>query len=370
MRLLRTAVYEDKKAFRQLWDLCFDDSKKFSDWLFDNRFVPEYSVCTEEEDGSISSEIQGLPLFLQVRGKIVPSVMTAGVCTHPDYRHQGYMKELYTYYMNMVREKGIALCPNTPVSIGMYYCVGNYPVSDIMLLKTEKAEKLPYCEYAKTDLKGDISGLLQCYNIATSDWSGAAKRSFADFSLKRYDYIAGDGKCISIEKNGKTEGYAVYFEDEKGVYGEEIIARNTETEQALCEILINIADGRKAELKLAAFSKVNIDGCEKQILAKNVCGITDVTAFLKLVGKPLDIAIKIDDDIISKNNGVFFMDGGRSTKTPQLEMKIYALAQWLFGYRSLKELEARGFVKVYDKTAAAGLDRLFPKEKCRIIDEY
>lgn len=370
MKVLRPAEMKDKVAFRKLWDISFDDTQKFSDWLFDSRFVPEYSVCIEEEDGSISSEIQGLPFFIQVRGKIIPSVMTAGVCTHPDYRRCGYMKELYTYYMNMVRKKGIALCPNTPVSIEMYFCVGNYPVSDIMFLETEKAKKTHDISFCDIDLKGDISGLLACYNISTADYSGAAKRSYADFSLKRFDYLAADGKCAAVKNGNEIDGYAVYFDEEDEIFGEEIIAKNTKTEQTLCEILLNIADGRKAQLKLPSFCKVNVSQCSKRIVPRNVCGITDVSALLKYVGKDINITLKIVDDVVKENNGLFYINGDRSEEKAQIEFAVYCFAQWIFGYRSIKELAAEGHVNIIDKGAADRLDALFPKQKCRIIDEY
>jgi predicted acetyltransferase len=367
---IRPAEIKDKAAFRELWDISFDDTKKFSDWLFDSRFVPEYSVLIEEDDGRVTSVIQGLPFFVQVRGKIVPSVMTAGVCTHPDYRKRGYMKELYTYYMNMVRQKGIPLCSNTPVDINMYLCVGNYPVSDIMFLETEKAKKLSDIKCCKIDLKNDVSGLLACYNIVTSDYSGAAKRSYADFSLKRFDYLAGDGKCIAIKNGNDIDGYAVYFDEKDGIFGEEIIAKNTKTEQALCEALLNLGTGRRVQLKLPSFSNVNISQCDKKIMPRNVSGITDISSLLKYIGKSIDITIKIDDDVVTENNGLFYINGEKSSKKAQLEFKIYRFVQWIFGYRSIKELAAEGNVNIIDKEAADKLDRFFPKQKCRIIDEY
>jgi predicted acetyltransferase len=280
------------------------------------------------------------------------------------------MKKLYTYYMNMVRNKGIALCPNTPVSIEMYYCVGNYPVSDIMFLETESAKKTGSAEYHDVDLSQDISGLLPCYNIATSGYSGVVKRSYADFSLKRFDYLAAFGKCIAIRNGDETDGYAIYFDEEKELFGEEIIAKNTKTEQSLCEALLNIADGRKVQLKLPAFSDVEISQCIKKVMPRNVCGITDVSAFLGHIGKNIDITVKVDDDVVKENNGLFYINGEKSEKAAQLEFKIYYLAQWLFGYKSIEELSLEGKVFIFDKEAADKLDILFPKQKCRIIDEY
>ena len=52
MTMLRQARSSDKAEFRMLWDMCFTDSENFRNWFFENRYIPAYSVCMEE-DGKI-----------------------------------------------------------------------------------------------------------------------------------------------------------------------------------------------------------------------------------------------------------------------------------------------------------------------------
>ena len=65
MKKIRNAVSEDKKEFRSLWDKCFTDSIVFRDWFFENRFIPEYSICMgrgillRTNDGRISGSQEG-----------------------------------------------------------------------------------------------------------------------------------------------------------------------------------------------------------------------------------------------------------------------------------------------------------------------
>lgn len=49
MTAVRIAKAEDKKAFYDLWKICFGDSNAFCDWFFINRFAPDYSVVLETE---------------------------------------------------------------------------------------------------------------------------------------------------------------------------------------------------------------------------------------------------------------------------------------------------------------------------------
>ena len=54
MTAVRIAKAEDKKAFYDLWKICFGDSNAFCDWFFINRFAPDYSVVLETEGKIVS----------------------------------------------------------------------------------------------------------------------------------------------------------------------------------------------------------------------------------------------------------------------------------------------------------------------------
>ena len=105
MTAVRIAKAEDKKAFYDLWKICFGDSDAFCDWFFVNRFAPDYSVVLETE-GKIVSCIQAFPYMLWIRGREIPGAMLCGVSTHPDYRKKGYMGQIFTYEMKLLRENG------------------------------------------------------------------------------------------------------------------------------------------------------------------------------------------------------------------------------------------------------------------------
>ena len=61
MTAVRVAKAEDKKAFYDLWKICFGDSDAFCDWFFRNRFAPDYSVVLETQ-GKIVICMQSFPL--------------------------------------------------------------------------------------------------------------------------------------------------------------------------------------------------------------------------------------------------------------------------------------------------------------------
>ena len=133
MTAVRIAKAEDKKAFYDLWKICFGDSDAFCDWFFRNRFAPDYSVVLETE-GKIVSCMQAFPYTLWIRGREIPGAMLCGVSTHPDYRKKGYMGQIFTYEMKLLREKGCLVAPHTPAVLQSYFPFGHFPVADAAYL--------------------------------------------------------------------------------------------------------------------------------------------------------------------------------------------------------------------------------------------
>jgi predicted acetyltransferase len=369
MPALRPARPADRAEFRGLWDMCFTDSENFRNWFFENRYIPSYSVCMEE-DGKIVSEAQSVPYNIKVRDSVVYGTMMVGACTHPDYTRRGYMKEIYKYYMNLMYKMGVVVCAHTPAVLRTYFYVGHYPVSDTAFIEIEKSEGCENSKAVDVDMRLEESMLMECYMKAAEKYSGIIYRSLADFRLKCADYAADGGKCIAYIENEECLAYAVYYDTGDMVYAEEVIAVDAESEQIIADAIAEKGRGRKVTIKLPPDSKtVRADG-EKTVAPRNVCGIANAAKLLKAVGKGLKNTVKITDEVIEENNGVFDLCGNRVEAEAQIEMPVYRFAQWIFGYRSLAELEEAGEIKVNDKAAAVLLDKELPKQVCHIVDEY
>ena len=148
MTAVRIAKAEDKKAFYDLWKICFGDSNAFCDWFFRNRFAPDYSVVLETE-GKIVSCMQAFPYTLWIRGREIPGAMLCGVSTHPDYRKKGYMGQIFTYEMKLLREKGCLVAPHTPAVLQSYFPFGHCgcSVSDLRRYVCNKRKCNAYSGY-------------------------------------------------------------------------------------------------------------------------------------------------------------------------------------------------------------------------------
>lgn len=358
----------DQADFRALWDISFSDTQAFRNWFFTHRFVPGYSCCIEE-DGRLVSAVQSVPCHIRVRGKILPAAVMVGACTHPDYKRRGYMKELYTFYMNEMAKLGVVLAAHTPAVLGTYFYVGHFPVSDTAFLEG-KAIAPQESAACPVNMQEEVSALLACYQQAGARYSGILSRSFADMVLKMADYGADGGKAIALWEKDVITGYGVYYDTEEMIYAEEVMALSDEACQQVVNGLTNLAQGKTVKIKLPPDTKATLPGAQKTVAPRNVLGLCDVEALLKALAVPAEFAVEVIDDVVEKNHGIFAINGQRSQKAPCVRLTQGRLLQFLMGYRSLAQLAQEGNAEITEKEGAAALDHLLPVVPCHIVDEY
>ena len=114
--LVRAMEPGDLAAVRALWEARFGDSPAFVDWYFTERFSPGTSACLVA-DGRLVSAIQGYPMRLSIRDRIVPALMVSGVSTAQGYERRGYMHRVMHYILQLARQKGCPLVFHKPNSL-------------------------------------------------------------------------------------------------------------------------------------------------------------------------------------------------------------------------------------------------------------
>lgn len=373
MEKLRFIKQEDKKELKELWKAAFGDSETFIDWFFEYRFIPTYSVCLEK-DGQIVSALHSNPVHVSIRNKILYGAIVAGCVTKKGFEKKGYMKLLFSYYMNEMRKKGVVVTPHTPQKLTTFYKMGHYPVADAAFLDIEKVtakKDIFQKEFVTIKEHNLLDELLVCYQETAVRYSGMISRSLADFRLKASDYRADGGKCIAYVTNSIVRGYFYYFDTPSLLHVEELIAETPEIEQQLVEYAASLAEGRSIHIKLPFDSCSQIGGVKACAVPHSVMGVTNVEMLLDCLGsESIPYIIEIKDDIVKENEGIYTMKGKKVQGNPKLKIETGRFLQWICGYCSLAQLEERKYIEIFDHKAAEELDRMFPTLPCRIIDEY
>ena len=97
-------------------------------------------------------------------------------------------------------------------------------------------------------------------------------------------------------------------------------------------------------------------------------GLCNASALLHQLQLEIPYGFRLFDPVIRENNGCFDFKGNTYADTPVFEISAGHLLQVLIGYHSLDEL--RDKLNITDEAKFAEINKLLPKQKCYIIDEY
>ncbi len=361
MKTVRVAKETDREAFYRLWKICFGDSDSFCDWFFANRFAPDYSVVLEK-DGEIVSCMQAFPYKLWIRGRAVQGAMLCGVSTHPDHRKKGYMRQVFTYAVNHLRQKGCIVLPHTPAVLSEYFPFGHFPVADAAYLEYACVPPMKEVCGIRREEK-DWDRLFLLYERVAKQYSGMILRTKDDFLLKVADYLADGGECLVYTVHNEIKGYAFYYRTEKEMICPEVLAEEW-AYPTLLRGLLHQADGLSFSAKLPPETELPV--LRKR--QKGVMGLCDASALLRSLQLEIPYAFRLTDTVVSQNNGVFDFRGQFSAEQPVFEISAGHLMQALVGYRTLSECS--GEIKIFEEEHFRQIDAFLPKQHCYIIDEY
>ena len=318
----------DRSELSALWSLRFDDSPSFIDWFFQERFSPRHSFCIEDAD-RIVSVIHGWPMRLHLRDVPLPALMLCGVATRPGYERRGHMHALMRETLQFARENGFPLLFHKPNRLESYASLEQLPCTETLYHRVSGDRSA----VAFSD-KWDADELLAVYRAATARYSGYVERDSAAMRLKLRDYRADGARLVRC-----PGGYAVLFEQEAGLFGEEVLAVDKSAYRKLLQ-----------RLPMGALLKLPPDlPFSGEIRPQNVIAAADIGALLSaLCGNP-DIAFAVSDPAVPQNNGVFDGSGAASSSAPSLRLSAGELVQRLCGYQG---------------------DAVFEKRVCFCVDEY
>lgn len=113
-----------EEELRALWHEAFPtDSAVYLDYLFANKYRPECCRALLDGDG-IASMLHILPLWLDLRGKVIELPFLYGVATWKSRRNQGCARELIRRTVEELRDSGHCAIALYPFEHGFYRKLG------------------------------------------------------------------------------------------------------------------------------------------------------------------------------------------------------------------------------------------------------
>jgi predicted acetyltransferase len=283
------------------------------------------------------------------------------------------MKCLFSGFMQEMHRRGVPLTFLHPVREDLYFSLEHYTVSDRGFLTLHAGAPRPPKPHGIIPLEfgSRTQELHACYQQYIAPYSGPVWRQHKDYLFKADDYRAGGaGLIAALDGQNRVEGYCYYFKDEHSVMGEECVALTEGAWLGLAQELAHIATGLELTIKLPCDHLPALSGGIAETKPWGCAGAAHLPTLLQTLGGYSGFAIAVTDPVVPGNNGLFDLDGKTTTRPAQVSLSAGHLTQWLWGYRSLAQLEAVGNAVIHDAAAAAQMDRLMPCQNCLCSEEY
>lgn len=104
---------------RRMWKTCFGDTDEFLDIHFSYKYKNENTLIYFEGDKAVAS-LQMLPYTITFYRETIPFAYLAGLCTLPEYRKKGYMRQLIHEAHKVIANRGIPLSILIPAEDWLY----------------------------------------------------------------------------------------------------------------------------------------------------------------------------------------------------------------------------------------------------------
>lgn len=379
---IRFAKDSEKENIREIWDYCFNDSPKFTDFYFDNKYDNKNTVVVDE-DGKIVSSLQLNQYELNLNNKLYNTSYVVGVSTLPQVRGKGYMKNIMKFTLKNLYDKNQLVSILMPIDYRLYRRYGYEHCYDQIEYELEIESLKSFKSYGdmKKATLDDIDNLIDIYNLFLNDTNGNIKRD-KEYYINLFKEINSEDGYIYIHEN---EGYIIYFINEDKMFIRELFYKNIDSLKSMLKFVYNhntqcksvtitspindkirfvLDNPRNTTIKIKPFMMGRVINLEKYLNNLDIQSNLNDTIF-----------VYVKDEFIEENNGVFKLEISNNKLSAQkgnydydVEFDINTITQLVFSYIDASEAFLLNGIDENNKVKKF-LNEVFPK-KDNYINEY
>ena len=382
---IRFAKESDKNNIIDIWNYCFDDGPKFTDYYFNDKYKHENTIVVEDDEEIVSS-LQLNQYNLKLNDKIYDTSYVVGVSTFPQARGKGYMKHIMDFTLNELYRKNQLVSILMPIDYRLYRKYGyehcydqiEYEI-DIEDLSGFKSKG--FLKKAKLD---NINDLINIENNFLKDLNGTIIRD-KNYYENLFKEVESEDGHIYIHEDELKDGYIIYFINNENIFVRELYYNNLNALKEILRFLYNhntqckkvtisspiddkirfiLSNPKTANIKLKPFMMGRVINFKKYLESLNIKS-----------NENLSINISVKDDFIKENNKIFKIHLNNNKLNvesgdyiPDVEFNINTITQLAFSYINGKEAYLLNDLKE-NKKVIEFLDLIFVKKE-NYINEY
>lgn len=382
---IRFAKESDKNNIIDIWNYCFDDGPKFTDYYFNDKYKHENTIVVEDDEEIVSS-LQLSQYNLKLNDKIYDTSYVVGVSTFPQARGKGYMKHIMDFTLNELYRKNQLVSILMPIDYRLYRKYGYEHCYDQIEYEIDIADlsgfkSKGFLKKAKLD---NINDLINIENNFLKDLNGTIIRD-KNYYENLFKEVESEDGHIYIHEDELKDGYIIYFINNENIFVRELYYNNLNALKGILRFLYNhntqckkvtisspiddkirfiLSNPKTANIKLKPFMMGRVINFKKYLESLNIKS-----------NENLSINISVKDDFIKENNKIFKIHLNNNKLNvesgdyiPDVEFNINTITQLAFSYINGKEAYLLNDLKE-NKKVIEFLDLIFVKKE-NYINEY
>ena len=381
---IRFAKESDKNNIIDIWNYCFDDGPKFTDYYFNDKYKHENTIVVEDDE--IVSSLQLNQYNLKLNDKIYDTSYVVGVSTFPQARGKGYMKHIMDFTLNELYRKNQLVSILMPIDYRLYRKYGYEHCYDQIEYEIDIADlsgfkSKGFLKKAKLD---NINDLINIENNFLKDLNGTIIRD-KNYYENLFKEVESEDGHIYIHEDELKDGYIIYFINNENIFVRELYYNNLNALKGILRFLYNhntqckkvtisspiddkirfiLSNPKTANIKLKPFMMGRVINFKKYLESLNIKS-----------NENLSINISVKDDFIKENNKIFKIHLNNNKLNVEsgdyisdVEFNINTITQLAFSYINGKEAYLLNDLKE-NKKVIEFLDLIFVKKE-NYINEY
>ncbi|MFR3730639.1 GNAT family N-acetyltransferase [Lacrimispora sp.] len=321
--MIRYLKQEEKIESRKLWEKVFsEDSESFLDYYFSDR-VRKNRVLTAWKEGTMAAMLHRNPYEVVMKDRIWKIDYIAGVATHPDCRHQGFMSRLLSRcFMDMYLER-LGFCFLVPVDPAIYQPFGFTYISDLA------AKSLNEKGQQQLSRRAFLEHSDECREVARFV-GRQLEREYEVYALRNEEYYRD--LCREVRSDR----------------GDLILLSTREEKERLAGVWAYYGESAGNLRELICLPEyLKKDGSSKPYAMGRIIHLEQFVSVISLKedspASEMELLLEVEDPWIHQNNGLFRWTidrkgsalspiGAEEELKPHISLEIGELTSWLFGY--------------------------------------
>lgn len=380
--MIRYGINDIERA-KDIWRENFTDSEEEIDFYFKTIYKDKNFLLLEEKS-EIKASLHENPYNISFNGNILPSFYIVAVAVSPEYRGKGYMKKLLNHSLKNAFSNNRDIVFLSPINTEIYSNFGFGYISGLEEYEL-KLEDIPFNSInrdieIKKASENDFSNMIDLYNKKMENNNIYLKRDHSYLTRIKGEIENENGKIYVFYREKRITGYLICYFREEEIFVREFFYSDIESAKTMLVFIktfkeyypnLKVATPQGSNFNFLFPNQLKVEKKESPFILARILNIKNILSYLDIKG--INFNVKVRDNILDENNGVFSIEDGSVKKLDNIDgwnidIDIRDLATLLSGYMSIDDLVELEKIRVNNIDLKV-LSNIFKKQK-NYIQEF